>query len=578
MPGCYAWGVNTLNRGGIVQTRPRRRRIASFIGTYAQGTIAYRTFDQTQYQVVAIDGLIYYSQFPFNMFTVVPGITFNKFAPRIYFCVARQSVQIVGGNIVLLPNPIDWLLMQDGVSSAAWWVPPNSTPSGFNSSNQPYSVGQPTMLPIGKAMAFSGNRLWVAVDHQVFASDILNPQRFLENTYVALQSAFYFPKPVVQLFQGPLNQGLFVTTEDGLYNLQSNILNRTQWQTTPQFQTTITEEFGSPAPFSIVNQHGLPWFWSSKGFMSMDMALNTQITNVIYPRDGEMVRSKNRLSPSQQGICAGIFENVLLLAVPSMSQFNRHTWVMDGGVANKLQSSSGICWSSVWTGTFPVQFSTFKVNGVEHCLELSYSGGSLASGGNAQGIHLWENFLPGIQKDDNTTPVQSSMETRMYMCPNDELNQACFVELQLANVYGNVTLNFYMAGIAGLYQLVSVAQLRADIGPFGNTSAPGGGTLFYGFTGQANTQLESFRPQTRYVRSAETVVTAGSLANSQNPHMIELGTLDWIDKGFQILLTWTGNMGARAIKFFYLPRSEPSIGQLGPSEFSTPKIVLETGY
>jgi hypothetical protein len=263
--------------------------------------------------------------------------------------------------------------------------------------------------------------------------------------------------------------------------------------------------------------------------------------------------------------------------VPAMSQFNRHTWVMDGGICNKLASSQGICWSGVWTGTFPVQFSTFKVNGVEHNLELSYSGGYLTQSAQQKGIHLWENFIPGILNDDNTTPVQSSMETRMYMCPNDELHQCCYVELQLANVYGNVTLNFNIAGIAGLYQLVSTAVLRADVGPFGNTAAPGGGTLYYVFGGQPNSIMQSYRPQTRYVRSSETVITAASLANTQNPHMIELGVLDWIDKGFQILLTWTGNMGVRAIKFFYRPQSESAIGILPPNESVTPKIVLEVG-
>ena len=44
---------------------------------------------------------------------------------------------------------------------------------------------------------------------------------------------------------------MFVFTDTGLYNLQSNISDRTTWQTAvnPPFQSTITEYIGCIAPF-----------------------------------------------------------------------------------------------------------------------------------------------------------------------------------------------------------------------------------------------------------------------------------------------------------------------------------------
>lgn len=69
-------------------------------------------------------------------------------------------------------------------------------------------------------------------------------------------------------------------------------------------------------------------------------------------------------------------------------------------------------------------------------------------------------------------------------------------------------------------------------------------------------------------------ISAAELASS--PHMIEVHYLDNIDKGAQILLTWTGNMGVRAIKLFYAPASEPSIGSIPLNESGTAQIVLET--
>src|SRR6476469_7374300 len=287
--GAYSWGVNIINRGGIITTRPRRKRLFSIPGALGQGFIEFLTLDQTQYLVWAIDGFIYYSIYPFAQYQTIQGISFSANVRRIYFkaCV-QAAVYNVDNTIRILPTPINYLFIQDGINSCAYW-------DGVNAF-QPYGHGAGFQgVPVGTAMESSGGRLWVSVGRQVYASDYIIPTQFREQTYLAEASGFQFPRLVTTLLQAPIDSGMFVFTDRGIYTLQSSIADRTQWQLTPKFQDTVTEEVGCVAPFSPIYQHGLPWFYTAKGFLSMDMALQLHISNVLYTRDGEMRRSKAKL-------------------------------------------------------------------------------------------------------------------------------------------------------------------------------------------------------------------------------------------------------------------------------------------
>lgn len=567
--GAYAWSVNTTNRGGIITTRPRRKRLFSIPGSRAQGFCEFLTLDQTQYLVWAVDGIIYFSIYPFNTYEQIPGLSFNLFAPRIFFCAQVQAAKYNPDNTIsILPTPINYLFIQDGVSSPGWWDGTHAYQPFTNFDIATSSATTNVGPPVGGPMVSSGGRLWVAVGRQVYASDYIIPTQFREGTYLSETSGFQFPRNVTCMLQAPQDSGTFVFTDRGIYTLQSNILDRTQWQTTSQFQTTITEEIGCVAPFSPIYQHGLPWFYSAKGFISMDMALQIHISNVLYTRDGEMRRSKAKLSPSVTGICSGIFENILFVGVPHASQFNRHTWIQDGGTAPKLNSNAGTCWTGVWTGTYPVQYATVIYNGVEHSYQLAYSNGYMLTDNVKYPISVWENFQ-NIALDDGVTPVRSSLETRIFRMPNDENMQACFIEVLITQLSGDASLSFSIGGVAGLYQLLSTSVFRADTGPFFN---PAMMTIYYGFPGQSDTIIESYRPQNRYPRSVEATIysTTGS------SHYIEVATSDFIDKGFQVLLQWSGNLSIRSVKFYYRPYSVKSVGEPPVDESSISKIVLET--
>src|SRR6516162_5871067 len=84
-PGTYAWGVNIVNRGGIVQTRPGKRHVVSFSGRNGQGVYWVRTIDDRNYACVAIDGQVYWSPFPFvqGTWTQMLGVNFDPSAAWI---------------------------------------------------------------------------------------------------------------------------------------------------------------------------------------------------------------------------------------------------------------------------------------------------------------------------------------------------------------------------------------------------------------------------------------------------------------------------------------------------------------
>jgi hypothetical protein len=578
--GTYAWGVNGINRGGVFQTRPGKRRVKSFCGRIAQGHFWCRTVDDRNFELVAIDGKVYWAPFPFKNWTQLSGVSFNATALRIYFMNGLQAIQYdASNNIVLLPQPKNVVIMQDGVSQPCYW-----DTSDFSSGviDDDYVTGTPRKpMPIGTAMMWQDNRAWVVKDELVFASDLLYPQSFQEETYLAEQTGFRFPRSVVNLRAAPV-QGLLVATDSSLHTLMSFIQDRTQWQTTQGFQSDISLEVGLIGPFAWEYLHGMLWIYTTRGLISYDRAMTQNLTTVILTADGEMQRSKWLAAPDSTAICLGVWENVLLVAVPASSPDNRHTWLLDAGIAEKLNNTAGTCWSGIWTGTFPVQFTSPIVQGTQYNYELSYSSGYLSlqpgdspspmidSGPPQAYIHLWQNFIPN-QLDDMETAVQVSLETRAYTLTTDEYYRFVFGEFMLVNLKGIVPFQVYVCGLGGNYQLLFKTTLRADIGPWGNPTKET--VLYYVAAGQT-TQFENYRRQVRHLRSSEYVVNQ----DPDSAACVELGRLGGVDKAFQLMLQWQGRLGIRQLKFFYDRQMQIPQGQCPVDESQTPHIVLEATY
>jgi hypothetical protein len=575
--GGYAWGVNVINRGGVIQTRPGKRLVQSFCGRLAQGHHWCRTIDDRNFELVAIDGLVYVSAFPFNNWTQLSGVAFSSTAPRIYFETALQAYTYdISNNIVLLPNPVNIVLMQDGVSTPCFWNAMDQSSGTVDDTSVP-GFGVPMMK--GTVMLWQDNRLWLAKDNLVFASDLLYPQSFSDETALATKSGFRFPRAVVDLKGSPV-QGVLVKTDSSLHSLQSFIQDRTQWQTTQGFQNDVNLEVGQIAPLGSVLLHGMPWLFTARGLISYDRALTQNLTTVILTVDGEMQRSKDLLSPDVRPVCMGAWENVLLVSVPASSLYNRHTWVMDAGIAEKLNAQGGMCWTAIWTGTYPVQWTSPIVGGTQHCYELSYSAGFLAlNQGDSPSpqpetdkplqayIHLWENFIPN-QIDAVETDIMCAVETRAYTLSTDDYYRFVFAELMIVNLKGVVPVQVYVTGLAGNYQPLFTTTLRADVGPWGN---PDSETVLYYIAKGGTTLFESYRRQVRHMRTQEFIV-------HQSPDgaaCVEIQRQDGIDKAFQLMIQWQGRMGIRQLKFFYDRQLQSPQGQCPVDESATPHITLE---
>jgi hypothetical protein len=576
--GGYAWGVNVINRGGVIQTRPGKRRVTSFCGRLAQGVHWCRTLDDRNFALIAIDGLVYWAQFPFKAWTPVSGVQFSSTARRIYFATGEQATYYdATNNLVLLPDPVNIVCMQDGVSTPCFW-------NAFDFSSGTIDVNSVTgtprkPMPIGTVMLWKDNRMWVVVDNLVFASDLLYPQAFQENTYLAEQSGFRFPRTVIDMAPSPV-QGILIKTDSSLHSLASFVQDRTKWQTTDKFQDDVNLEIGQIAPWGSVMLHGMPWIFTARGIISYDRALTQNLTTVILTVDGEMQRSKNLLAPDVSTIAMAAWENVLLVSVPASSVNNRHTWIMDAGIAEKLNVQSGMCWTGIWTGTFPVQWISPIVAGTQHCYELAYSGGFLALNQGESpspqpetdlplqaNIHLWENFLPN-QLDDVETDIMCSLETKAYTLSTDDYFRFVFAEIGIVNLKGVVPIQVYVTGLAGNYQPLFSTVLRADVGPFGNPTTET--TLFY-VTKSGTTEFENYRRQIRYLRTSEFIVHQ----SADGAACVEIQRQDGIDKAFQLLIQWQGRLGIRQLKFFYDRQLQSPQGQCAVDESVTPHITLE---
>ena len=578
--GTYAWGVNIINRGGVVQTRPGKRRIKSFCGRKGQGHYWVRTMDDRNYEMVAVDGSVYWAPFPFTGdWTKLDGVSFRPDADRIWFCNAEQAIQYdASNNITLLPSPKNIVLMQDGFSLPCYW---DTTDFSSGVVDENYVTGVPKKpMPIGTVMLWQDNRLWLVVNNLIFASDLLYPQSFTEEQYLAEQTGFRFPRPVANMVPLP-TQGIMVLTNSSIHGLQSYIQDRTQWQTTEGFQSDINTEVGLIAPWAIAYLHGMPWILTARGLISYDRAMVQNLTTVLYTVDGEMQRSKQLLGPMMEGACLGVWENVLMVSVPSSSRKNRHTWLLDSGIAEKLNNQTGGCWTGIWTGTNPIQYTSPIIGGTQHSYELSYSSGYLTlnqgespspmfdQGQPLQAyIHLWENFIPN-QIDGVETPVHCSFETRAFTLATDDYYRFVFAEFMLVNLKGIVPVQVYVTGLAGNYQLLFETTLRADVGPWGNPSKES--KLYYIAHGQTTT-FENYRRQVRHMRTSEWVVNGKP---TDGAACAEIGRMDGVDKAFQLMIQWQGRLGLRQVKFFYDRQLQSPQGVCPVDESQTPHIVME---
>lgn len=566
--GFYYWGENIVNRGGVIQTRPARKLIFTLPGIRAQGLALYRPFRQKEQLVWAIDGKIYYSVAPFSTYTQLTPLLFYWDSPQVFFCQAREEIiHNPDGSVTLLDQPVDVLIIQDGFTASAYWDNKNSA---HMKAGAPFS-----QTPPGTVMVWSGSRLWLAQRETIFASDLLAPRSFTERLYLAEADGFKLPEPCTGMLETPSQDVLLAFSPFTITSLQSTIIDRTQWQQTPDFQRIISPDYGSVSAVACINQYGVPWFFSNYGWLSLNQALQQYRSSRTNPQDMEMTRSKLNMSPIRSGICAIAFENMLLVGVPSGSRFNRHTWVMDGSPMANLGSQAGPCWVGIWTGSYPVQYATGEVQDVPRCFELAYScSPTQTMDGKTMGhIQLWELFCePRV--DHDSTPIACSFETKIFeLSQIGELARYKYAEFDICELIGEVDMQIYYAPIKGHYRLLYEIHLSAEEGMPGNDEFP-----LYTYNGTAtDTILDSFKPQTRTVRTPDISGSKDEQDGCADTCEVESDYGHNVDKGFQLMINWQGRMAIREIRLFIEAYPQSGIGACTPTEVGKTNIMNSIG-
>ena len=566
--GYYCWGFNVVNRGGMLQTRPGKSLIFTLpMAGIPQGIKLFRPTQSFGMECIvwAMGGNIYMSRYPFTTYQLVTGLTFYDKAPMVTFCAGiKVSSLNPDGSLTIVSQPYNVLIIQDGYTAAG--VFDGAGPHGYHIYGGAPGYG----TPMGLHMAWSGNRLWVARENQVFASDYLDPLTFSDSTYLATADNFQLPYECTGMIETPDERTLLAFCDQAVVSFQSQIADRTMWQNVTDFQKIIVPNTGALAPRSIFNQYGTTWFVSEFGLTNINMASATNVTDRLPPLDIEMIRSKDNLSSDQTKICGGTFENFAFLGVPAGSLKNRHTWIIDAAPQSRLGQQGAqnaiASWAGAWTGTYPIEFTTGIVQDAKRCFELAYS----CTQKDGSSVHIWENFM-GQRWDYNQTPISCMVELRCFDFGTDYYRFR-YAEVDLAEIWGEVHFEIWYAGIKGQYYPIGSKTIEAKIGIFTPELE-----IVYNNDPLTDTMLRSYRPQTRTIRSEE---ISGSPSEAPDGNLCSVESVYGtnIDKGFQIMLRWTGVCGVRQVRIYAEPYFEPGIGTCEPDETGQTNVLEEIGY
>jgi len=536
-------GMNVVNRGGYYRTRPGTRIMSNLIGGNAQGGAFFVPSNGgTPAYVAAVDGKIYVSVSPFRTYIQLDGLQFNPVSRFVSFTLCEQSTDYTPeGQLYFLEQPKTVLIMQDGVTRAAYWDGVthghiNPTPSGGAETE----VGLDG-TKIGLWSVWSNNRLWVSRGNQIFASDIGNPLKFTESQYLNEGRAFYLTGDCTGIIETPDKDGILAFTEKDGTLLLSNIQDRELWLDTSGFQKTILPATGCVAPRSLVNQYGLTWWFSATGLQNLNSALNQNITSKIDYQDMAMMSSKLNIGPDMTVVAAGYYENYLVMSVPSGDPYNRHTWVLDQSPFEQNTNA----WPGYWTGWRPLQWSKAVIGGRERVFFISHD---------YDGVNrVWEGFLP--ERADNGCAITCSLQTKQHNFGTLDRKIFRFARLYASQIAGKVSLRWWCIPENGSPFQIGTKEIVATTGQVYPDSA-------YGGVAPNDNLFRPNRSQTRIILSEE---DAGG-NDSCTTCGVERELLNQIDYAFGLFMAWSGNMGITAYQIYVTGDKQKDSGKCEENE------------
>lgn len=538
-----AWAENVLVRGGFPQTRPGLLMVGKVLGTRLQGFGAYQPRNSTTRLVIIVDGKAYVGQWPRFDFVQIPDVQFNPAAPLVNVCSCWQSTKHKTDGSIEVIDPINVLMMGDGETQTVFY---DGTTAKVMS-----PIAPDFQTPSGLWMAWAASRLWIASGSKVRVSDFGDPTSFTDDNFLATRSNFELPDTCTGLIEAANERGVLAFTRSTTTAFQSSIYDRTQWQTTSGFQKVILPEVGCDAGRTACNQYGLTYWHSLQGFVGLDAALNTAHTSRLVAIDSEMMRSKRNLSPDMSKAAAIAFENLMFISVPSGGRYNEQTWVYDQAPVEDLGQQA--IWSGVWTGIRPVQWAQGKIGGRDRLYAACYD---KTPAGDTH-IHIWE----ALREDRNDQGGRIHCQVQTGTVSDSQLMTFRYVEFEVHELLGDVTLEVFVMGTRGPWNLIGTFELRAEIGSIGSRRQ---------LIIESDSILQAYKPQTRTLKTKE-INPQGKDGAPENKKLVNQ------DKGFALLFVWRGQMGIHDIKLIVEKAADSMTGECGPDETGQLNIVTEEG-
>jgi hypothetical protein len=527
-PGEYVESMNTINRGGLLQTRPGSWSLFDMPSGVLQGCTLFVPSTGVPHLVFAVNGTVYASPYPFSSYSALPSIKFGSDSPFVSWVSCVQSTDYTdGGKIYPLDTPRPILIMQDGKTRAAYWDGFASGHIDPTPSRQEFTKPGKDGTVIGLWSVWSNNRLWVSCGNRVIPSDLGNPLKFTESQFLAEGRAFYLPGECTGIVETADREGIVCFTADTGTYIRSSIQDRAEWLSTPGFQRTILPGIGCIAPRSIVQQYGLIWWFTSKGLISQNEAVQMNVSSKMDIQDNEMFSSKYNLSHDLSIVAGCHLENFLLHAVPNGHRLNTRIHVLDQAPFEGGANS----WASFWTGWRPVEFARGIVVGRERVFCCSYD---------HDGVNrMWELFTP--DKTDNGIPITSYVLTRQHFFGSRDYKRFKYAELELQGLVGSTSVMAAIAGMRGAFQPVLRKEINAVHGQIYPDAS----------YGPNSNRIGGSASQSRILRSVDSPA-----ASECNAAGVESDINGLVDKAFSLLVVWSGIAGISAYRIFAL--TEPS--------------------
>jgi hypothetical protein len=118
----YRNGVNVMNRGGVVRTRPGYNTIFTLPDGKLQGLWYYRPLESEAYLIFAVAGKVYSSQYPFRDFSQLANLSFFPYAVDLYAECGVQAARTKSDGTVEAIAPKRVIVFQDGgYTRAGYW-------------------------------------------------------------------------------------------------------------------------------------------------------------------------------------------------------------------------------------------------------------------------------------------------------------------------------------------------------------------------------------------------------------------------------------------------------------------------